>query len=349
MYVAWTFANINTVKISYISTQGSKQQTLGLPFHAPFVVDAPFHPYERTLATNISVSLCLMLNMANEPLYNISKYHAVFSRSKHAESPNEVIRLLFFLRAITNPVSQLASKHSPYELPRSLTTFIIIIACRFARFVSRLDATRFPVAAASSVKRSFEPPSPSNTPGTPSETPSQTETPPGDTYAVYNPFPGPYRPELGAAHYCVTNKALPFFGVDSVDREFGCNASPNTSASNVPNNNASTTNTNSNTNSSTTGWHTAKRRRDSFTTGSGTTSAGTSSSSRRSTKDFPYSIPTLFRENSDNTFSLYYSSNGGSAKCSLQFVQLPMLPEAARTSDGHAPQLHQLPPRRPLC
>ncbi|KAG2070892.1 hypothetical protein BDR04DRAFT_1154933 [Suillus decipiens] len=197
----------------------------------------------------------------------------------------------------------------------------------------------------SHAQRSFRLPSASNTPGTPSATLSQTKTPsmsPGDTYAVYNLFHGPYHPELGAA------------------QEFGSNASPNTSASNVPYNNADTTNTNSNSNSSTTGRHTAKRRRmntdnvseppssavsyggDMFTTGSGATSAGTSSSSHQG-------LSTLFRGNGYNTFSWYHSSNGGSAKCSLQFVQPPMLPEAAGTSDGHSPQLHQFPPRRPLC
>ncbi|KAG2029873.1 hypothetical protein BDR03DRAFT_995028 [Suillus americanus] len=192
----------------------------------------------------------------------------------------------------------------------------------------------------------------------------------GDTYAVYNPFPGPYHPDYLSQNWVPpsmtgvsggTNEALPFSGVDIIDGEAGSNASssnasPNTNnASNVPNNNANTT-TNANSNSGTTG-RTAKRRRmstdsvseppssavsyssyggDSFTTGSGATSAGTSSSSRRSSMDFPFFSPyTVFRGNGNNAF-WHHSSNGGGADRSPQFVHPPMLPDAAGTSDGHA-------------
>ncbi|KAG1807994.1 uncharacterized protein BJ212DRAFT_1485279 [Suillus subaureus] len=191
----------------------------------------------------------------------------------------------------------------------------------------------------------------------------------GDTYAVYNPFPGPYHPDYLSQNWVPpsmtgvsggTNEALPFSGVDCVDGEAGSNASssnasPNTNgASNVPNNNVNTT-TNANLNSSTTG-RTAKRRRmstdsvseppssavsyssyggDSFTTGSGATSAGTTSSSRRSSMDFPFFSPyTVFRGNGNNAF-WHHSSNGGADR-SPQFVHPPMLPDAVGVSDGHA-------------
>ncbi|KAG2361108.1 hypothetical protein BDR07DRAFT_1486291 [Suillus spraguei] len=189
----------------------------------------------------------------------------------------------------------------------------------------------------------------------------------GDTYAVYNPFPGPYHPDYLSQNWVppsmagvnsITNEALPFSGVDSIDGEAGSNASSSNasthtnSGGNVPNN----ANTNANSNSGTTG-RTAKRRRmstdsvseppssavsyssyggDSFTTGSGATSAGTSSSSRRSSMDFPFFSPyTVFRGNGNNAF-WHHSSNGGGAERSPQFVHPPMLPEAAGTSDGHA-------------
>ncbi|KAG1873222.1 hypothetical protein F4604DRAFT_1881012 [Suillus subluteus] len=191
----------------------------------------------------------------------------------------------------------------------------------------------------------------------------------GDTYAVYNPFPGPYHPDYLSQNWVPPsmtgvsggpNEALPFSGVDIIDGEAGSNtsssnASPNTnSASNVPNNNANNT-ANANSNSRTTG-RTAKRRRmstdsvseppssavsyssyggDSFTTGSGATSAGTSSSSRRSSMDFPFFSPyTVFRGNGNNAF-WHHSSNGGGADRSPQFVHPPMLPDTAGTSDGH--------------
>ncbi|KAG2075290.1 hypothetical protein BDR04DRAFT_1115248 [Suillus decipiens] len=114
----------------------------------------------------------------------------------------------------------------------------------------------------------------------------------------------------------VTNKALPFSGVDGIDGELGSNASPNTSASNVPNNNNVST-TNANSNSSTTGRHTAKYRRMS-------TNNVSESPSR----------------NGNNAF-WHHSSKGGGAECSPQFVQ-PMLPEAVGTSDGRAHALAQL-------
>ncbi|KAG1869330.1 hypothetical protein DFJ58DRAFT_714092 [Suillus subalutaceus] len=192
----------------------------------------------------------------------------------------------------------------------------------------------------------------------------------GDTYAVYNPFPGPYHPDYLSQNWVPPsmagvsggpNEALPFSGVDIIDGEAGSNtsssnASPNTnSASNVPNNNANNT-ANANSNSRTTG-RTAKRRRmstdsvseppssavsyssyggDSFTTGSGATSAGTSSSSRRSSMDFPFFSPyTVFRGNGNNAF-WHHSSSGGGADRSPQFVHPPMLPDTAGTSDGHA-------------
>ncbi|KAG1842092.1 hypothetical protein C8R48DRAFT_40924 [Suillus tomentosus] len=192
----------------------------------------------------------------------------------------------------------------------------------------------------------------------------------GDTYAVYNPFPGPYHPDYLSQNWVPpsmagvgsgTNEALPFSGVDSIDGEVGSNASssnasPNTnSAGNISNNNTNPT-ANANSNSNTTG-RTAKRRRmstdsvseppssavsyssyggDSFRTGSGATSAGTSSSSRRSSMDFPFFSPyTVFRGNGNNAF-WHHSSNGGGAERSPQFVHPPMLPEAAGISDGHA-------------
>ncbi|KAG1844281.1 hypothetical protein C8R48DRAFT_780337 [Suillus tomentosus] len=79
----------------------------------------------------------------------------------------------------------------------------------------------------------------------------------GDTYAVYNPFPGPYHPDYLSQNWVLpsmagigsgTNKVLPFSGVDSIDREVGSNASPNTnSAGNISNSNANpTANANSN-------------------------------------------------------------------------------------------------------
>ncbi|KAG2355710.1 hypothetical protein BDR07DRAFT_1381318 [Suillus spraguei] len=140
----------------------------------------------------------------------------------------------------------------------------------------------------------------------------------------------------------VTNEALPFSGVDSIDGEAGSNASssnasPHTnSGGNVPNN----ANTNANSNFGTTG-HTAKRRRmstdsvsehpssavsyssyggDSFRTGSGAMSA----------------VPTLFSEGAVTMRFGTTSSNGGGAERSPQFVHPPMLPEATGTSDGHA-------------
>ncbi|KAG2086086.1 uncharacterized protein F5147DRAFT_588699 [Suillus discolor] len=152
----------------------------------------------------------------------------------------------------------------------------------------------------------------------------------GDTYAVYNPFPGPYHPD-----YLSQNWVPPMPASIS--------------------NNANTT-ANANSNSNTTG-RTAKRRRmstdsvseppssavsyssyggDSFRTGSGATSAGTSSSSRRSSMDFPFFSPyTVFRGNGNNAF-WHHSSNGGGAERSPQFVHPPMLPEAAGISDAHA-------------
>lgn len=189
----------------------------------------------------------------------------------------------------------------------------------------------------------------------------------GDTYAVYNPFPGPYHPDYLSQNWVPpsmtgvngsTNEALPFSGVDSIDGEAGSNASsssasPNiNNASTVSNNNANTT-TNANSNCSANG-RTAKRRRmstdsvseppssavsyssyggDSFT-GSGATSAGTSSSSRRSSMDFPFFSPyTVFRGNGNNAF-WHHSSNGGADR-SPQFVHPPMLPDTAGASDGH--------------
>lgn len=192
----------------------------------------------------------------------------------------------------------------------------------------------------------------------------------GDTYAVYNPFPGPYHPDYLSQNWVPpsmvgvssgTSEALPFSGVDSIDGEAGSNtsssnASPKTSnASNAPGNHANPT-SNVTSNSNTIG-RTAKRRRmstdsvseppssavsyssyggDSFTTGSGATSAGTSSS-RRSSMDFPFFSPyTVFRGNGNNAF-WHHSSNGGGAERSPQsFVHPPMLPEAAGATDGHA-------------
>lgn len=192
----------------------------------------------------------------------------------------------------------------------------------------------------------------------------------GDTYAVYNPFPGPYHPDYLSQNWVppsmagvssVTNEALPFSGVDSIDGEAGSNASSSNAspksnnASNVPSNNANTT-TNANSNSNNTG-RTAKRRRmstdsvseppssavsyssyggDSFTTGSGATSAGTSSSSRRSSMDFPFFSPyTVFRGNGNNAFWHHSSNSGGAERSPQSFVHPPMLPDAAGTSDGH--------------
>ncbi|KAG2110092.1 hypothetical protein DEU56DRAFT_874487 [Suillus clintonianus] len=187
----------------------------------------------------------------------------------------------------------------------------------------------------------------------------------GDTYAVYNPFPGPYHPDYLSQNWVPPsmaggNEALPFSGVDSIDGEAGSNASssnasPKTNSSgngngssNNSNNNNSANNNATNVNNNTPG-RTAKRRRmstdsvseppssavsyssyggDSFTTGSGATSAGTSSSSRRSSMDFPFFSPyTVFRGNGNNAF-WHHSSSGG-------FVHPPMLPDAVGGSDGH--------------
>lgn len=190
----------------------------------------------------------------------------------------------------------------------------------------------------------------------------------GDTYAVYNPFPGPYHPDYLSQNWVPpsmagvssgTSEALPFSGVDSIDGEAGSNASssnasPKTSsASNVPSNNANAA-TNATSNSNATG-RTAKRRRmstdsvseppssavsyssyggDSFTTGSGATSAGTSSSSRRSSMDFPFFSPyTVFRGNGNNAF---WHHSSGAERSPQSFVHPPMLPDATGTADGHA-------------
>ncbi|KAG1813474.1 hypothetical protein EV424DRAFT_1326546 [Suillus variegatus] len=164
----------------------------------------------------------------------------------------------------------------------------------------------------------------------------------GDTYAVYNPFPGPYHPDYLSQNWVPPSMA-------------GVGSGTNEAAGNISNNNANPT-ANANSNSNTTG-RTAKRRRmstdsvseppssavsyssyggDSFRTGSGATSAGTSSSSRRSSMDFPFFSPyTVFRGNGNNAF-WHHSSNGGGAERSPQFVHPPMLPEAAGISDGHA-------------
>ncbi|KAG1722897.1 hypothetical protein EDB19DRAFT_1898139 [Suillus lakei] len=158
----------------------------------------------------------------------------------------------------------------------------------------------------------------------------------GDTYAVYNPFPGPYHPDYLSQNWVPPSMA----GVSSGTNE----ALP---PSGVPSNNVNAT-TNVNLNSNTTG-RTAKRRRmstdsvseppssavsyssyggDSFTT-------GTSSSSRRSSMDFPFFSPyTVFRGNGNNAF-WHHPSNGG-AERSPHFVHPPMLPDAAGASDGHA-------------
>ncbi|KAG1723769.1 uncharacterized protein EDB91DRAFT_1240044 [Suillus paluster] len=188
----------------------------------------------------------------------------------------------------------------------------------------------------------------------------------GDTYAVYNPFPGPYHPDYLSQNWVPpsmagvsagSNEALPFAGVDSVDGEAtsnssSSNASPKTSNANNGSNVSTTSNANANTTAT---GRTAKRRRmstdsvseppssavsyssyggDSFTTGSGATSAGASSSSRRSSMDFPFFSPyTVFRGNGNNAF--WHHSSGG-AERSPQFVHPPMLPEAAGASDGHA-------------
>ncbi|KAG0697485.1 hypothetical protein DFH29DRAFT_984242 [Suillus ampliporus] len=182
-----------------------------------------------------------------------------------------------------------------------------------------------------------------------------------NTYAVYNPFPGPYHPDYLSQNWVQpsmagvtggTNEALPFTGADSVDGEAASNASSNTSPKTGAKNASATTNANANT---TTAGRTAKRRRmstdsvseppssavsyssyggDSFTTGSGATSAGASSSSRRSSMDFPFFSPyTVFRGNGNNAF--WHHSSGGGAERSPQFVHPPMLPEAAGASDGH--------------
>ncbi|KAG1760619.1 hypothetical protein EDD22DRAFT_900313 [Suillus occidentalis] len=193
----------------------------------------------------------------------------------------------------------------------------------------------------------------------------------GDTYAVYNPFPGPYHPDYLSQNWvppCVgggAGEALPFSGVDSVDGEgsgaSSSNASPKTSsATHVSGSGAAAPPTTSasggggtGANTSTAG-RTAKRRRmstdsvseppssavsyssygggDSSFTTSGATSAGTSSSSRRSSMDFPFFSPyTVFRGNGNNAF-WHHSSGGGSPQA---FVHPPMLPDAGEHGHGH--------------
>ncbi|KAG2137841.1 uncharacterized protein EDB93DRAFT_1090984 [Suillus bovinus] len=139
----------------------------------------------------------------------------------------------------------------------------------------------------------------------------------GDTYAVYNPFPGPYHPDYLSQNWVPPSMT----GMSSGTNE----ALPTTA--------------NANSNSNMTG-RTAKRRRmstdsvseppssavsyssyggDSFTTGSSATSAGTSSSSRRSSMDFPFFSPyTVFRGNGNNAF-WHHSSNSSGADRSPQF------------------------------
>jgi GATA-binding protein len=190
----------------------------------------------------------------------------------------------------------------------------------------------------------------------------------GDTYAVYNPFPGPYHPDYLSQNWvppCVggVGEALPFSGVDSVDGEgsgaSSSNASPKTSsATHISGSGAgaaasSASGAGAGANTSNTG-RTAKRRRmstdsvseppssavsyssygdSSFTTGSGATSAGTSSSSRRSSMDFPFFSPyTVFRGNGNNAFWHHSSSGGGVGGSPQAFVHPPMLPDG----DTHA-------------
>lgn len=192
----------------------------------------------------------------------------------------------------------------------------------------------------------------------------------GDTYAVYNPFPGPYHPDYLSQNWVPPSmagagEALPFSGVDSIDGEAGSNpsssnASPKTSnATHVSTGAASAaTSSGAGANTSNAG-RTAKRRRmstdsvseppssavsyssyggDSSFTGSGATSAGTSSSSRRSSMDFPFFSPyTVFRGNGNNAF-WHHSSNGGVERSPQAFVHPPMLPDgdAHTHAHGHA-------------
>jgi GATA-binding protein len=183
----------------------------------------------------------------------------------------------------------------------------------------------------------------------------------GDTYAVYNPFPGPYHPDylsqnwvqpatanVSAGVGAGVNDALPFAGVDSLDE-----SASSSDASQKDNGSQTNANANGNANSNTTG-RMAKRRRmstdsvseppssavsyssyggDSFTASTGPASA--SSSSRRSSMDFPFFSPyTVFRGNGNNAF-WHHSSGGGEAR-SPQFIHPPMLPEGvgASAADG---------------
>ncbi|OAX38290.1 hypothetical protein K503DRAFT_170783 [Rhizopogon vinicolor AM-OR11-026] len=187
----------------------------------------------------------------------------------------------------------------------------------------------------------------------------------GDTYAVYNPFPGPYHPDYLSQNWVQpamasagagANDALPFAGVDSLDGDSASSSDSsqkdngNGSNGNQMNPNANG-NGNANANANTTG-RTAKRRRmstdsvseppssavsyssyggDSFTASTGPTSA--SSSSRRSSMDFPFFSPyTIFRGNGNNAF--WHHSSGGGAERSPQFIHPPMLPEGVGASSA---------------
>jgi len=178
----------------------------------------------------------------------------------------------------------------------------------------------------------------------------------GDTYAVYNPFPGPYHPDYLSQNWVQpgmasagANDALPFAGVDNLDGESA--SSSDTSQMDKSANSHGSGNSNGNSNPTMTG-RTAKRRRmsidsaseppssavsyssyggDSFTASTGPTSA--SSSSRRSSMDFPFFSPyTVFRGNGNNAF--WHHSSGSGAERSPQFVHPPMLPDGASASDG---------------
>lgn len=91
----------------------------------------------------------------------------------------------------------------------------------------------------------------------------------GDTYAVYNLFQGLYHPDYLSQNWVPlsmtgisngTSKALPFSGVDNINREVGSNTSPQTSsAANVSDNNANAA-ANTTSNSNVTG-HIAKHQR----------------------------------------------------------------------------------------
>ncbi|KAG2139963.1 hypothetical protein BD769DRAFT_1663135 [Suillus cothurnatus] len=142
----------------------------------------------------------------------------------------------------------------------------------------------------------------------------------GDTYVVYNLFPGPYHPDYlwvppsmtGVSSS--TNKVLLFSGVNSIDGEAGSNmSSPSTSphtnnASNIPNNHANTT-MNTNLNYSTTG-HTAKRCRMSTDNMSDPPSSAVSYSSCGGDSFMGYGVTSA--GNSNNMF-WHHSSNGGGA------------------------------------